>query len=80
MYRKFLAGHPLSEVAITVADNFLRRGPYRFYLYSHEPQEPLYSVHVDRNRGSCASVASGQFALLFQVLAFGPWNCVILQE
>ncbi|MCT0203021.1 DUF4160 domain-containing protein [Synechococcus sp. CS-602] len=30
----------------------LRRGPYRFYLYSHEPQEPLYS-HVDQDRGSC---------------------------
>jgi hypothetical protein len=26
----------------------LRSGPYRFYFYSHEPQEPPH-VHVDRN-------------------------------
>jgi hypothetical protein len=26
----------------------LRRGPYRFYFYSHEPNEPAH-VHVDRN-------------------------------
>ena len=25
----------------------LRSGPYRFYFYSHEPNEPLH-VHVDR--------------------------------
>ena len=26
----------------------LRRGPYRFYFYSHEPNEP-HHVHVDRD-------------------------------
>jgi hypothetical protein len=26
----------------------LRSGPYRFYFYSHEPNEPLH-VHVDRD-------------------------------
>lgn len=28
--------------------NVLRDGPYRFYFYSHEPNEPLH-VHVDRD-------------------------------
>ena len=26
----------------------LRKGPYRFYFYSHEPNEPPH-VHVDRD-------------------------------
>ena len=26
----------------------LRRGPYRFYFYSHEPNEPMH-VHIDRD-------------------------------
>ena len=26
----------------------LRIGPFRFYFYSHEPNEPLH-IHVDRN-------------------------------
>ena len=26
----------------------LRRGPFRFYFFSHEPNEPPH-VHVDRN-------------------------------
>jgi hypothetical protein len=29
----------------------LRSGPYRFYFYSHEPNEPLH-VHVDRDDDS----------------------------
>lgn len=29
----------------------LRRGPYRFYFYSHEPNEPAH-VHVDRDDSS----------------------------
>lgn len=29
----------------------LRIGPYRFYLYSHEPDEPAH-VHVDRDDSS----------------------------
>ncbi|MEX2316932.1 MAG: DUF4160 domain-containing protein [Pirellulales bacterium] len=29
----------------------LRRGPYRFYFYSHESNEPAH-VHVDRDRYS----------------------------
>jgi hypothetical protein len=27
----------------------LRIGPYRFYFYSHEPNEPAH-IHVDRDR------------------------------
>ena len=30
----------------------LRIGPYRFYFYSHESNEPPH-VHVDRDRQSC---------------------------
>jgi len=29
----------------------LRSGPYRFYFYSHEPNEPPH-VHVDREKRS----------------------------
>ena len=29
----------------------LRVGPYRFYFYSHEPNEPPH-MHIDRDRGS----------------------------
>jgi len=29
----------------------LRRGPYRFYFFSHEPNEPQH-VHVDRDLSS----------------------------
>ncbi|QDV15067.1 hypothetical protein CA51_49780 [Rosistilla oblonga] len=29
----------------------LRSGPYRFYFYSHEPNEPSH-VHVDRDEDS----------------------------
>ena len=29
----------------------LRKGPYRFYFYSHEPNEPPH-VHVDRDDAS----------------------------
>lgn len=29
----------------------LRAGPYRFYFYSHEPNEPAH-VHVDRDDSS----------------------------
>ncbi len=29
----------------------LRNGPYRFYFYSHEPNEPPH-VHVDRDADS----------------------------
>ena len=29
----------------------LRRGPYRFYFYSHEPNEPAH-IHVDRDEQS----------------------------
>jgi hypothetical protein len=30
----------------------LRIGPYRFYFYSHEPNEPPH-VHIDRDDQSC---------------------------
>lgn len=29
----------------------LRSGPYRFYFYSHEPNEPPH-IHIDRDRAS----------------------------
>jgi uncharacterized protein DUF4160 len=29
--------------------NVLKTGPYRFYFYSHEPNEPPH-VHVDRDK------------------------------
>jgi hypothetical protein len=29
----------------------LRVGPYRFYFYSHEPNEPPH-IHIDRDRES----------------------------
>ena len=29
----------------------LRSGPYRFYFYSHEPNEPVH-IHVDRDNQS----------------------------
>ncbi len=29
----------------------LRTGPYRFYFYSHEPNEPPH-IHIDRERFS----------------------------
>ncbi len=29
----------------------IRIGPYRFYFYSHEPNEPPH-VHIDRDRSS----------------------------
>lgn len=30
----------------------LRIGPYRFYFYSHEPNEPPH-IHIDRDQDSC---------------------------
>jgi hypothetical protein len=42
---KRLFGHGLLMPAV------LRRGPYRFYFYSHEPYEPAH-VHVDRDDSS----------------------------
>ena len=29
----------------------LRSGPYRFYFYSHEPNEPSH-IHIDRDKPS----------------------------
>ncbi len=31
--------------------SLLKLGPYRFYFYSHEPNEPPH-IHVDRDRES----------------------------
>ena len=31
--------------------NVMRRGPYRLYFYSHEPNEPPH-IHVDRDNRS----------------------------
>ena len=28
-----------------------RKGPYRFYFFSHEPNEPVH-IHVDRDKSS----------------------------
>ena len=41
----------------------LRRGPYRIYFYSHEPNEPPH-VHVDRDN------VSAKFWLNFVSLAY----------
>ena len=30
----------------------LRKGPYRLYFYSHEPNEPAH-IHIDRDNQSC---------------------------
>ncbi len=30
----------------------LRIGPYRFYFYSHEPNEPPH-IHIDRDTQTC---------------------------
>ncbi len=50
----------------------LRSGPYRFYFYSHEPNEPPH-VHVDRDD------VSAKFWLdpvqLAANLDFAPTNC-----
>ncbi len=34
-----------------MSPNVLRSGPYRFYFYSHEPNEPPH-VHVDREEST----------------------------
>jgi hypothetical protein len=39
---------------IRFTPTILREGPYRFYFYSHEPNEPPH-VHVDRDDLSAKS-------------------------
>lgn len=55
----------------------LRSGPYRFYFYSHEPNEPLH-IHVDRDN------LSAKFWLdpvsLAQNLGFRPKELRQVQE
>ncbi|MCI0365477.1 MAG: DUF4160 domain-containing protein [Phycisphaerales bacterium] len=34
-----------------MSPTILRQGPYRFYFYSHEPNEPPH-VHVDRDNAT----------------------------
>jgi len=57
--------------------NVLRSGPYRFYFYSHEPNEPSH-VHVDRDN------LSAKFWLepvsLAQNLGFRPKELREVQE
>jgi hypothetical protein len=57
--------------------NVLRSGPYRFYFYSHEPNEPPH-VHVDRDN------LSAKFWLepvsLAQNLGFRPKELREVQE
>ena len=52
-------------------------GPYRFYFYSHEPNEPPH-IHVDRDR------ASAKFWLtpvsLARNLGFGARELRIIEE
>jgi len=64
-----LAGVPMPTV--------LRSGPYRFYFYSHEPNEPPH-VHVDRDD------LSGKFWLqpvgLARNLGFSPKELRRLQK
>ncbi len=49
--------------------NVLRSGPYRFYFYSHEPNEPAH-VHVDREDMSAKFWL--QPVSLADNLGFGP--------
>lgn len=55
----------------------LRRGPYRFYFHSHEPNEPPH-IHVDRER------FSAKFWLrplaLARNLGFSPKELRLLQR
>jgi hypothetical protein len=55
----------------------LRRGPYRFYFHSHEPNEPPH-IHVDRER------FSAKFWLrplaLARNLGFNPKELRLLQR
>jgi len=57
--------------------NVLRTGPYRFYFYSHEPNEPPH-VHVDRDN------LSAKFWLLpvslAQNLGFQPRELRLIRE
>ena len=41
----------LTPVTIPRMPTVLRSGPYRFYFYSHEPNEPPH-IHVDRDDSS----------------------------
>jgi Domain of unknown function (DUF4160) len=36
---------------IRITQTILRIGPYRFYFYSHEPNEPPH-IHIDRDTSS----------------------------
>ena len=55
----------------------LRLGPYRFYFYSHEPNEPPH-VHVDRDN------LSAKFWLdpvqLARNLGFSPKDLRVIEE
>ena len=55
----------------------LRLGPYRFYFYSHEPNEPPH-VHVDRDN------LSAKFWLdpvqLARNLGFSPKDLRVVEE
>ena len=53
----------------------LRSGPYRFYFYSHEPNEPPH-IHVDRDNLSAKFSNSGLILSNWQAtLDFAPTNC-----
>jgi Domain of unknown function (DUF4160) len=39
---------PVARADGTLTPAVLREGPYRFYFYSHEPNEPPH-IHVDRD-------------------------------
>jgi hypothetical protein len=39
-------------VCLVAVPTTLRRGPYRVYFHSHEPNEPPH-IDVDRDRASC---------------------------
>jgi len=57
--------------------NVLRSGPYRFYFYSHEPNEPPH-VHVDRDNLSAKFWL--QSVSLAQNLGFRPKELREVQE
>ena len=55
----------------------LRSGPYRFYFYSHEPNEPPH-VHVDRDEKS-AKLWLNPVALAAN-FGFGPQELTKVQS
>lgn len=48
MHNIWLFGNLVKAILRGFLPTVLRVGPYRFYFYSHEPNEPPH-VHIDRD-------------------------------